>query len=74
MGSHKIWFPANKLLLHVKKSKFMVFKPRQKILFGCSIDLSVKIGKTRNCVKTLCPAGVVFPHNFSFFQFPFVLI
>ena len=29
---------------------------------------------TRNCVKTLRPAGVVFPHNFSFFQFPLVLI
>jgi hypothetical protein len=23
------------------------------------------IGKTRNCVKTLHPSGVVFPHNFS---------
>ena len=34
----------------------------------------VTIGKTRNCVKTLRPAGVVFPHNFSFFQFPLVLI
>ena len=34
----------------------------------------VKIGKTRNCVKTLRPEGVVFPHNFSFFQFPLVLI
>ena len=30
----------------------------------------MKIGKTRNCVKTLRPAGVVFPHNFS----PLVLI
>jgi hypothetical protein len=30
--------------------------------------------KTRNCLKTLRPSGVVFPHNFSFSQFPFVLI
>ena len=38
------------------------------------ISTLVKIGKTRNCVKTLRPSGVVFPHNFSFFQFPLVLI
>jgi hypothetical protein len=34
----------------------------------------VEIGKTRNCVKTLRPSGVVFPHNFEFSQFPLVLI
>jgi hypothetical protein len=34
----------------------------------------VEIGKTRNCVKTLRPSGIVFPHNFSFSQFPLVLI
>ena len=28
----------------------------------------------RNCMKTLRPAGVVFPQNFSFYQFPLVLI
>ncbi len=38
------------------------------------ISTLVEIGKTRNCVKTLRPSGVVFPHNFSFFQFPLVLI
>ena len=32
------------------------------------------IGKTRNCVKTPRPSCVVFPHNFSFSQFPLVLI
>ena len=42
--------------------------------FRIVISTLVKIGKTRNCVKTLRPAGVVFPHNFSFFQFPLVLI
>ena len=34
----------------------------------------LEIGKTRNCVKTLRPSGVVFPHNFSFSQFSLVLI
>jgi hypothetical protein len=38
------------------------------------ISTLVEIGKTRNCVKTLRPLGVVFPHNFSFSQFPLVLI
>jgi hypothetical protein len=38
------------------------------------ISTLVEIGKTRNCVKTLRPSGVVFPHNFSFSQFPLVLI
>jgi hypothetical protein len=34
----------------------------------------VEIGKTQNCVKTLRLPGVVLPHNFSFSQFPLVLI
>jgi hypothetical protein len=40
------------------------------------ISTLVEIGKTRNFVKTLRRRhpGVVFPHNFSFSQFPFVLI
>ena len=38
------------------------------------ISTLVKIGKTRNYTKTLRPSGVVFPHNFSFFHFPLVLI
>ena len=25
-------------------------------------------------MKTLCPAGIVFPHNFLLFQFPLMLI
>ena len=42
-----------------------------KHFFRIDIHIStlVKIGKTRNCVKTRRPAGVVFSHNFSFFQF-----
>ena len=33
------WFQANKLSLNVKKSKFMVFKPRQKKKSGYSINI-----------------------------------
>ena len=59
-------FPATLLL----KKKYKTFFP----YWYTVISTLVKIGKTRNCVKTLHPAGVVFPHNFSFFQFPLVLI
>jgi hypothetical protein len=43
-------------------------------LYEFLCDILVEIGKTRNCVKTLHPSGVVFPHNFSFSQFALVLI
>ena len=65
-------FPATLLL------KFFVLYYKRNIKhfprWYTVISTLVKIGKTRNCVKTLCPAGVVFPHNFSFFQFSRVLI
>ena len=38
------------------------------------ISTLVEIGKTRNCAKTFRTHGVVFPLNFSFSQFPRMLI
>jgi hypothetical protein len=38
------------------------------------ISTLVEIGKPRDSVKALRPPGVMFPHNFSFSQFPLVLI
>ena len=42
-----IWFKANKLSLNLKKSKFMVFKPRQKHSI-CNIQISID---NQNIVK-----------------------
>ena len=36
-----IWFKANKLSLNLNKTKFMVFKPRQKRTI-CNIQISIK--------------------------------
>ena len=62
-------------LIHVLKNKLAIVQGEYARPNRCTeYFFIVKIGKTRNCVKTLRPAGVVFPHNFSFFQFPLVLI
>ena len=41
MDKLSIWFKANKLSLNLKKTKFMVFKPRQKRTI-CNIQISIK--------------------------------
>ena len=40
MNKLSIWFKANKLSLNLKKTKFMVFKPRQKRSI-CNIQISI---------------------------------
>ena len=40
MDKLSIWFKANKLSLNLKKTKFMVFKPRQKRSI-CNIQISI---------------------------------
>ena len=40
MNKLSIWFKANKLSLNLKKTKFMVFKPRQKHSI-CNIQISI---------------------------------
>ena len=40
MDKLSIWFQANKLSLNLKKTKFMVFKPRQKRSI-CNIQISI---------------------------------
>ena len=39
MDKLSIWFKANKLSLNLKKTKFLVFKPRQKRTI-CNIQIS----------------------------------
>ena len=41
MDKLSIWFKANKLSLNLNKTKFMVFKPRQKRTI-CNIQISIK--------------------------------
>ena len=43
------WFKANKLSINVSKSKYMIFKPRQKRL---TVDLSIEVNNSE--VKKLC--------------------
>ena len=40
MNKLSIWFKANKLSLNLKKTKFIVFKPRQKRTI-CNIQISI---------------------------------
>ena len=40
MDKLSIWFQANKLSLNLKKTKFKVFKPRQKCSI-CNIQISI---------------------------------
>ena len=47
MDKLSIWFQANKLSLNLKKTKFMVFKPRQKRSI-CNIQISID---NQNIVK-----------------------
>ena len=47
MDKLSIWFKANKLSLNLKKTKFMVFKPRQKSSI-CNIQISID---NQNIVK-----------------------
>ena len=47
MDKLSIWFKANKLSLNLKKTKFMVFKPRQKRSI-CNIQISID---NQNIVK-----------------------
>ena len=47
MDKLSIWFKANKLSLNLKKTKFLVFKPRQKRTI-CNIQISTD---NQNSVK-----------------------
>ena len=47
MDKLSIWFKANKLSLNLKKTKFMVFEPRQKCSI-CKIQISID---NQNIVK-----------------------
>ena len=47
MDKLSIWFKANKLSLNLKRTKFMVFKPRQKHSI-CNIQISID---NQNIVK-----------------------
>ena len=47
MDKLSIWFEANKFSLNLKKTKFMVFKPRQKRSI-CNIQISID---NQNIVK-----------------------
>ena len=75
-------YKLQKLILRLiyDKPKFYSSKPlfeQSKILpikYRVMYRVAILVYKARNCVKTLRPAGVVFPHNFSLFQFPLVLI
>ena len=60
MDKLSIWFKANKPSLNLKKTKFMVFKPRQKRSI-CNIQISVDIVK----VKEANFLGVILDENLN---------
>ena len=63
MDKLSIWFQANKLSLNLKKTKFMVFKPRQKRSI-CNIQISID---NQNIVevKETNFLGVILDENFN---------
>lgn len=63
MDKLSIWFQANKLSLNLKKTKFMVFKPRQKLSI-CNIQISID---NQNIVKVKETnfLGVILDENFN---------
>ena len=57
------WFQANKLSLNVKKSKFMVFKPRQK---KYSLDIQLLLNnEIIEQVKETVFLGVILDENLN---------
>ena len=63
MDKLSIWFQANKLSLNIKKTKFMVFKPRKKRSI-CNIQISID---NQNIVKVKETnfLGVILDENFN---------
>jgi hypothetical protein len=57
------WFKANKLSINIKKSNYMIFKPRQK---GLVNDLSITLnGHIIDRVKEVAFLGVILDEHFS---------
>ena len=63
MDKLSIWFKANKLSLNLKKTKFMVFKPRQKRSI-CHIQIKIENENIVN-VKETNVLGVILDENLN---------
>ena len=62
MNKLSIWFKANKLSLNLKKTKFMVFKPRQKRSI-CNFQISILDNQNIVKVKKTNFLGVILDEN-----------
>ena len=64
MDKLSIWFEANKFSLNLKKTKFMVFKPRQKRSI-CNIQISILDNQNNVKVKETNFLGVILDENLT---------
>ena len=64
MDKLSIWFAANKFSLNLKKTKFMVFKPRQKRSI-CNIQISILDNQNNVKVKETNFLGVILDENLT---------
>ena len=64
MDKLSIWFEANKFSVNLKKTKFMVFKPRQKLSI-CNIKISILDNQNIVKVKETNFLGVILDENLN---------
>ena len=58
-----VWFKANKLSINVSKSKYMIFKSRQKRL---TVDLSIEVNNSKlDKAKEVMFLGVILDEHLS---------